>query len=203
MRISYALTVYNEHIELDELLTLLENCKDSEDEIIVQCDKGNTTEQVYKVLDKHNQKYIEYPLNNNFSKYKNNLKENCNGDWIFQIDADELPNKKLLKYIKKIIKANPRADLLSVPRVNTVEGLRKEHIDKWGWNINSEGWVNWPDYQNRIILNNSEIKWVNKVHEKITGYRKSVVLPKDKRWCLFHFKEIIKQEQQNNYYDSL
>lgn len=203
MRISYALTVYNEHIELDELLTLLENCKDSEDEIIVQCDKGNTTEQVYKVLDKHNQKYIEYPLNNNFSKYKNNLKENCNGDWIFQIDADELPNKKLLKYIKKIIKANPRADLLSVPRVNTVEGLRKEHIDKWGWNINSEGWINWPDYQNRIILNNSEIKWVNKVHEKIAGYRKSVVLPKDKRWCLFHFKEIIKQEQQNNYYDSL
>ena len=54
-----------------------------------------------------------------------------------------------------------------VPRVNTVDGLTQEHINKWRWNVNKKGWVNWPDYQTRIIQNSPKIKWQNKVHEQI------------------------------------
>ena len=96
MQISYAIPVCNEHVELEKLLSFLHEHIDENDEIIVQCDKGNTIPEVYKVLDSLNQPYIEFPLKGHFSNFKNNLKEHCTGDWIFQIDADELPHEFLI-----------------------------------------------------------------------------------------------------------
>ena len=173
MKISYAIPVCNEHIELEKLLSFLIKYIDENDEIVVQCDKGNTTPEVYKVLDsfkapvglKDPLNVIEFPLKGHFSNFKNNLKEHCTGDWIFQIDADELPHESLIKNIKELLKLNTTTEMLLVPRVNTVEGLTQEHINKWRWNVNEKGWVNWPDYQTRIIQNSPKIKWQNKVHE--------------------------------------
>jgi len=157
MKISYAIPVCNEHVELEKLLSFLVKHIDENDEIVVQCDRGNTTPEVYKVLDSLNQSYIEFPLNGHFSNFKNNLKEHCTGDWIFQIDADELPHELLITNLKKLLKLNPTTEMLLVPRINTVEGLTQEHINKWRWNVNEKGWVNWPDYQTRIIQNSPKI----------------------------------------------
>jgi len=211
MQISYAIPVCNEHIELEKLLSFLVKNIDENDEIVVQCDQGNTTPEVYKVLDsfkapvglKDPLKIIEFPLKGHFSNFKNNLKENCTGDWIFQIDADELPTHYLIKNIKEILKHNPTIELFLVPRVNTVKGLTKEHINKWRWNVNENGWVNWPDYQTRIIQNGPKIKWQNKVHEQIVGISTKGVLPMEEEWCLYHPKNIARQEAQNNFYNSL
>ena len=211
MRISYAIPVCNEYIELEKLLSFLIKYIDENDEIIVQCDQGNTTPEVYKVLDsfkapvelKDPLKVIEFPLNGHFSNFKNNLKENCLGDWIFQIDADELPHESLITNLKELLKLNTNTEMLLVPRVNTVEGLTQEHINKWRWNINEKGWVNWPDYQTRIIQNNKKIKWQNKVHEQIIGISTQGALPMEEEWCLYHPKNIKKQEMQNNFYNSL
>ena len=134
MKISYAIPVCNEHIELEKLLDFLENHIQVEDEVVVQCDKGNTTPEVYKVLnswgslpEKLHQggplKAIEFSLNGHFSNFKNNLKEQCIGDWIFQIDADELPHASLITNLKELLKLNTNTEMLLVPRVNTVEGL--------------------------------------------------------------------------------
>jgi hypothetical protein len=90
-----------------------------------------------------------------------------------------------------------------VPRVNTVEGLTQEHINKWRWNVNEKGWVNWPDYQTRIIQNSQKIKWQNKVHEQIIGISTKGALPMEEEWCLYHPKTIGRQEVQNQFYDSL
>jgi hypothetical protein len=38
------------------------------------------------------------------------------------------------------------AIMFRVPRVNTVEGITQQHIQQWRWNVNENGWVNWPDY---------------------------------------------------------
>ena len=211
MQISYAIPVCNEHVELERLLSFLVKHIDENDEIIVQCDKGNTTSEVYKVLDsfkapvglKDPLKVIEFPLNGHFSNFKNNLKENCLGDWIFQIDADELPHESLITNLKELLKLNTNTEMLLVPRVNTVEGLTQEHINKWRWNINEKGWVNWPDYQTRIIQNSPKIKWQNKVHEQIVGISTKGALPMEEEWCLYHPKNIKKQEIQNNFYESL
>ena len=211
MRISYAIPVCNEHIELKKLLSFLIKHIDENDEIIVQCDKGNTTPEVYKVLDsfkapvglKDPLKVIEFPLNRDFSSFKNNLKKNCTGDWIFQIDADELPHESLITNLKELLKLNTNTEMLLVPRVNTVEGLTEGHIQKWRWNVNDKGWVNWPDYQYRIWKNKPEIKWKNKVHEVLDGYDTYAALPSEENFVLYHPKTIKKQEKQNNYYESL
>ena len=208
MKISYAIPVYNEHIELEKLLLFLTSHIDEEDEIVVQYDQGNTTPEVYKVLDtfknlKDPLKVIEFPLKGHFSNFKNNLKEHCTGDWIFQIDADELPHESLITNLKELLKLNTNTEMLLVPRVNTVEGLTEEHINQWRWNINEKGWVNWPDYQTRIIQNSQKIKWQNKVHEQIIGISTKGALPMEEEWCLYHPKTIKKQEAQNNFYNSL
>ena len=203
MKISYAIPVCNEHVELEKLLSFLLEHIDENDEIVVQCDKGNTTDKVYQVLQHPRFKVIEFPLNGHFSNFKNNLKEHCTGDWIFQIDADELPHESLITNLKELLKLNPTTEMFMVPRVNTVEGLTQEHINKWRWNVNEKGWVNWPDYQTRIIQNSPKIKWQNKVHEQIVGISTRGVLPTEEEWCLYHPKTIGRQETQNRFYDSL
>jgi glycosyltransferase involved in cell wall biosynthesis len=205
MIISYAIPVCIEHLEIDKLLTQLTKFKRSEDEIVVQCDQGNTTQEVYTVLRKYEGqiKVIEFPLNANFASFKNNLKQNCSGDWIYQIDADELLDNDFIQSIHLLLQENPTVDLFLVPRINTVDGLTQNHIQKWGWNINDKGWVNFPDYQTRILQNSPEINWNNKVHEVIIGYKNYTLLPTDEMYCIKHHKSIEKQERQNNYYDTI
>jgi len=207
MKISYAIPVCNEHAELEKLLLFLVKYIGENDEIIVQCDQGNTTPEVYKVLYDlqhiHQLNITEFPLKGHFSNFKNNLKESCSGDWIFQIDADELPHESLITNLKALLEVNPTTEMFLVPRVNTVEGLTQEHVNKWRWNVNEKGWVNWPDYQTRIIQNNPKIKWQNKVHEQIVGISTKGALPIEEEWCLYHPKTIGRQEHQNNFYSTL
>jgi hypothetical protein len=204
MNISYAIPVCIEHIELEKLLKFLTSHIDKDDEIVVQCDQGNTTHEVHRVLgDFPTVKIIEFPLKGDFASFKNNLKEHCTKEWIFQIDADELPTYHLIKNLKELLRLNPTTELFLVPRVNTVKGLTQEHINKWRWNINEKGWVNWPDYQTRIIQNHPKIAWASKVHEVITGISTKGALPTEEEWCLYHHKHIDKQEHQNKFYDTL
>jgi glycosyltransferase involved in cell wall biosynthesis len=125
MTISYAIPVCNEHKEIDRLLELLVKNKRNEDEIIVQCDQGNTTPEVYQVLDKYasNIKKVEFPLKGNFAAFKNNLKQNCIGSWIFQIDADEYLSESFIQNLHTVLQSNPMIQVFLVPRINTVDGL--------------------------------------------------------------------------------
>ena len=204
MKISYAIPVCNEYKEIKYLLEYLTKYKREQDEIVVQCDQGNTTPEVYDVLKQYpNIKIIEFALNKDFSAFKNNLKDNCSGDYIFQIDADEYPEEYLMDTIEWIIKENPKTDIFWVPRINTVRGLTQEHIDKWGWRVDSDKRVNFPDYQCRILKNVKRIKWKNKVHEILTGHKTESQLPANKEFCIHHLKDIKRQEQQNEFYGTL
>ena len=110
--------------------------------------KGNTTPSVYQVLkqfsDYKQLKVVEFPLNKDFASFKNNLKDACSGDYIFQIDADEYPDDYLMSMVEPTIKMNDNVDVFWVPRINKVNGLTQEHIDKWRWNVDSKGRVNFP-----------------------------------------------------------
>ena len=205
MKISYAIPVCNEWMQLEYLLSYLFKHKREQDEIVVQCDKGNTTPSVYQVLEEYKDKIqiIEFPLNGDFASFKNNLKNNCSGDYIFQIDADEYPEEYLMSTIEWLIKNNPGTDVFWVPRINTVEGLTQEHIDKWGWRVDNKGRVNFPDYQCRILKNVKRIKWKNKVHETLTGHKTESQLPANKEFCIYHPKDIKRQEKQNEFYSTI
>jgi len=206
MKISYAITVHNELEELTKLLDFLNNNIREEDEIVVQYDEGGVTQEVLEYLDiikkMHEITVIGFPLNKDFASYKNNLKENCTGDYIFQIDADEIPHEVMIEYLPEVLESNP-VDIIFVPRVNTVEGLTQSHIDKWRWNVNEKGWVNWPDYQTRIYRNTEDVTWMNKVHEKITGYDTFSNFPAEEHWSLYHPKQIDRQEKQNQFYETI
>jgi len=208
--ISYAITVCNEHKELERLGKILLPFLREEDELVIQADEKNTTVEVQRVMKQlansgnnvySNVKLTFYPLNKDFSAYKNNLKRCCTKDYIFQIDADEYPSEELLTALPEILELNPSVELYAVPRINTVEGLTQEHILKWRWYVNENGWVNYPDYQTRILKNTSEIGWVNKVHERIVGAREASYLPEG--YDLIHPKTIERQEKQNELYSTL
>ena len=203
--ISYAIPVCNEHVELDRLLTQLTQQKRDIDEIVVQCDQGNTTLEVYQVLDKFASqvKIVSFPLKGNFAAFKNNLKNNCTRAWIFQIDADEYLHEDFIKALPEILQENPQVDLFLLPRINTVEGLTEEHIKRWGWRVDEKGWINFPDYQTRILQNSPKINWASKVHEVLTGHNSYAMLPLEEEFCLVHPKSIDRQTRQNNYYDTL
>ena len=204
MKISYAIPVCNEYKEIEYLLEYLNKHKREQDEVVVQCDQGNTTPEVYSVLEKYpNIKIIEFTLNRDFAAFKNNLKDNCSGDYIFQIDADEYPEEYLMDTIEWVISNNPKTDIFWVPRINKVEGLTKEHINKWRWNVDQDGRVNFPDYQCRILKNVKRIKWKNKVHEVLTGHKTESYLPANNEFCIHHLKTIERQEYQNEFYNTL
>jgi len=150
-----------------------------------------------------NIRVISFPLNKDFASFKNNLKNNANGIFIFQIDADEMPSEFLVENIHTFLDYNKDVDLFFVPRINTVNGLTDEHIKKWGWKVNEKGWVNFPDYQTRIYRRTSEIEWSGKVHERIAGYNTLSILPQEEIYCLYHHKQIERQEKQNALYDTI
>jgi len=208
MKISYAITVCNEFVEIQRLVNFLRKNKRQQDEIVVLYDQKNGDEEVAKWLTKQS-KYPNFQFwrgldfNGHFANWKNQLTNYCTGDYIFQIDADETPDKSLIDNLPLILEANPDNEVYLVPRINTVEGLTQEHINKWGWNVNEKDWVNWPDYQWRIWKNKPEIKWVNKVHEKLEGFKTYAALPAEEGVALYHPKDIKRQEKQNAYYDTL
>ena len=108
-----------------------------------------------------------------------------------------------MNHIDWFIDNNPEVDIFWVPRINKVEGLTQAHIDKWGWNVDPKGRVNFPDYQCRILRNIKEIKWENKVHEVLKGHKTESHLPANNEFCIHHPKTIERQEKQNEFYNTL
>ena len=251
-KITYGITVCNEGWQLKQLLYKLFPYLQTGDQILIQSDETNVTDDVLNVIDEfqsHYQssdfgfKHITTPLNRDFGRFKNILKFHATGDWIFQIDADEYPTESLLTSLLYLLKENNHADVILVPRINTVTGITQTYVDKWGWrhqvidhpllkvsaiidemskeykdflNKNNaiyntedgvvyyhEPVINFPDYQWRLYKNKPNIKWVNKVHERLEGFEFYATLPADISWCLMHEKDIHRQINQNDFYDGI
>jgi glycosyltransferase involved in cell wall biosynthesis len=205
--ISYAVTVCNEIDELAQLLNFLQLHIREEDEIVIQYDEASVTKEVADYLNlinvmHSNHKVVGFSLNNDFASFKNNLKSHCSKDYIFQIDADEIPHEYLIEILGEVLDSN-NVDIVFVPRINTVEGLTQSHIQQWGWNVNETQWVNFPDYQTRIYKNTDDVTWMGKVHERITGYNTFSNFPAEEQFCLYHHKQIERQEKQNSFYETI
>ena len=206
MKLSYSIPVCNELSEIKRLIPFLLQTKQPDDEVVVLFDSTNGSDEVKDYLmsasERGEFKWNNYPFDGHFGNMKNHLTSLCSGDYIFQIDADEIPNEALMLNIHAILEEN-EVDVVLVPRVNTVEGLTDEHIKKWGWNVDENGWVNFPDFQWRLYKNKKSIQWQNKVHETLIGYNTISNLPSIEELSLYHPKTIDRQVKQNNYYDTL
>ena len=199
--VSFAITAHNEYTELDRLLKQLESIIRIDDEVIIQLDT-KATDKVKSIVDKYDFQSITFGLNGDFASFKNNLKKHCIKDWVFFIDADEYLSDGLKDNIYEVLNMNKGlVDVIALPRINTVEGLTRNHIDKWRWFVDDNGWVNYPDYQTRICINKPEINWVNKVHERLSGWKTIANLPYE--YDLVHPKTIERQEKQNEFYGTI
>tara|TARA_Y100001938_G_scaffold63247_1_gene88048 strand:+ start:613 stop:1233 length:621 start_codon:yes stop_codon:yes gene_type:complete len=206
MKLSYSILTHNETESLLDLINFIMDHKDEEDEIVI-LDDYSDNERTKEILDSavsiYEIKFEQRHLHKDYAGQKNYLTGMCKGQYIINIDADEIPHKQLIKNIKPILEANPSIDLYWVPRVNTVEGITQEHIDKWRWQVNEKGWVNFPDYQGRIWRNRQNIRWEKPVHEVLTGYKEHTFLPAEEEFCFYHPKDIGRQEKQNEFYEGI
>ena len=219
MKISYGITVYNEHKELDDLLHHLSKHIREEDEVVVTQDISMVGTGVFepefhaleKILEKYEYhdffkprqlKVTTFEFKKDFSKLKNFAKDQCSGDFIFSIDADEIPNEILLEQLPQILEIND-VELVWIPRINLVKGITDWHMKHWGWKATEQGWINFPDYQARVFKNVEHIKWVGKVHEIIQGAKTYSHLPPQEELTLKHEKKIARQEMQNKLYEDI
>ena len=200
LSVCYAITVCDEDDELRNLLDAIIPYKSERDEILIQGDKGNTTEEVLRVIEEYKayiKKYIEYPLNHNFGAFKSNLKNFTKCDYIFQLDADEIPSPFLMKHLHNILFDNPY-DLIRLARINVMINDEEPFLlwktyDKHGkWQT-----LNYPDYQRRIYKNAPSIYWIHNIHERLVGYKTVAYLPPKTKYSLLHCKHWQKQIERD------
>lgn len=206
MKISYAITVCNELTEIKKLVPFILEYKKPEDEIVILYDENNGDSRVLDFLLPYNklpnvQTWRSFDFDKNFADWKNLLNSYCKGNYIYQIDADEMISQYMIENLHNILEINPKVDLYFVPRINTVSDITEEDIQKWGWKLNEKGWVNFPDFQGRIYRKN--MGWYGKVHERIIGGNVFSSLPLDEEYCILHHKDIERQRNQNKFYSSL
>ena len=176
MNVSYAITVCNERKEIENLIGFLIQNKHPLDEIVVLFDTTNGTKEVETYLD---------VISAHISLHKHPFISHF-ANW------------------KNLLNSFCSKDYIF--QIDADEGLTNDHIKKWGWNVDDMSRVNWPDYQWRLYKNHPTIKWINKVHEVLDGFKTYSALPSDMESGLLflnHPKSIERQEKQNEYYNTL
>jgi len=222
MKISYLVTVKNETDTLKKLLHRLDQSIWSPpiyderaicDEIII-LDDFSINKETHDLIDYFvkpvNRQIIQHHLNNDYGSHKNFGIEKCKGNFIFQIDGDELPSESLLgENLHAIIGTNSDIEAFAVPRINDFKGVTEEHAKQWGWRLTESPTykrpiVNWPDYQFRIFRKDyPRISFTRRLHEKIEGYSTFATLPPSEEYALYHDKTIEKQVETNIKYNQL
>jgi glycosyltransferase involved in cell wall biosynthesis len=144
MKISFAICTHNEghYVQalLDSLLGFIQD-QDFHTYEIVIVDDWSTDKLTLEVLESCKGypfvKSVFHALDNDFAAHKNFMNEQCTGDWILNLDADETIPWGFLDIMPLILEANPLVDAYWLPRVNTVDGLTLRHVQKWQWVIST------------------------------------------------------------------
>lgn len=203
MKISYAILTHNEGKYIDKLLTLLTTYKRNIDEIVIVDDYSDDEKTKFILNNFKDLITLDYRTFDGDHTQKNYLNSKCTGDYILQLDADELVAPEFIEMLPELLEDNSETDLFIMPRINTVEGLTQEYIQKWRWNVNEKGWVNFPDWQMRLYRNCDWVKWDGLLHSKIEGHKTYVFLPAKELFCILHPKQLDRQIDQNNLYDKI
>lgn len=137
--ISYLITCKNEGSQIESLLHRLFKYKDGNECIILDdySDDASTIEILNNTVSSGAGFFQlhRHALENNYSAHKNYGKSLCKGQYIFQIDADEVPSEFLLENIKDILTLNSDIDLFWIPRINNFRGVTDIEAKKWGWQL--------------------------------------------------------------------
>jgi hypothetical protein len=171
--------------------------KDAEDNVIVVVDSLHTTDKVARVIDHFKDLITVYERP--FDTFIKNAQfhiEKATGDYVFSIDADEMPQEALIRNFKKVL-TDTGADVVWIPRINIHPGGTQEFFQEYKFHVNENSWINWPDYQGRLFKKNNKITWgYDEIHPKLVGSEKSVQLQANPQIALWHIKSIEKQNSR-------
>ena len=198
MNITFLILAHGEISALD-LIDYLNRHRDTDSEIVVLNDP--TIPQYENELKIRGAIVVNHKLEHSYSEHRNFALPHCNGDWIFALDADEIPQKYLLCNLKPILE-QAQADVLWLPRLNIFQGVTPKDIAQYGWNY-KDGLINWPDYQSRLFKNNRGLVWHGNLHERIlaTEQHTEFKLKDDAAFSIVHRKTIEQQRLSNQRYN--
>jgi len=237
MKISYLVTCSTEEDTLRSLMEHILTHKSNNDEIVPLIDLTNgmlstgilneefkgifdtshisnvkieTGVEEFSYKNTGNYRVYGHDLDNDYGAHKNYGISKCSGDWIMQLDGDEMLSENLCgESLHMLIESNPDVEAYAIPRINAFTGLKPHHATQWGWNLDispkyNRLRVNWPDYQFRLFKNEyPRIQFKRKLHEKIEGYRTYSILPATEEYAIDHMKTIERQIQTNVTYNKL
>lgn len=201
MFVSYLVTTHNETDCLDSLLFKLMSFKKDNHEVVLLDDYSDNPTTI-SIIEKYKSSvnFQQKKLQNDYGAHKNYGISLCKGEWIFQIDADELPTDVLLENIDILLQSNAGNEVLWLPRLNYFVGVTQTDIQMWGWNYH-DGMINFPDYQSRLFKNLPHIRYERRLHEKVEGYTSYAFIPAQKDVALIHNKTMEKQRETNMKYN--
>lgn len=202
MFLSYLVTCHNESDSLHDLLVkLYESLKPTHEVVII--DDYSDSPVTLSILEEYQKKervvIQKHKLDNHYGAHKNFGIEQCKGDWIFQLDADELPTDTLINNIDVILENNSHNEVLWLPRLNYFVGVTQKDVDDWGWKL-YDGLINFPDFQSRLFRNLPYIRYHRRLHEKVEGQKTYAFIPPQKDIAIIHNKTIEKQRENNQNY---
>jgi len=149
-KISVAIATFNEEKNLSRCL---DSVKDWIDEIVIV--DGGSTDRTVEIAKRYGARVI---ITNNppiFHINKQKAIDACSGDWILQLDADEVVSKSLKHEIIKSLKQKNRADGFWIPRKNFFLG---RWLKKGG---------QYPDYVIRFFRRGKAYLPCKSVHEQM------------------------------------
>lgn len=150
-RISVVLAVYNEE---KNLRSCLKSAKDLAWEIVIV--DGGSTDKTLEIAKEFGAKIIQTNNPQNFHINKNKAIEAAKGDWILQLDADEVISDKLAQEIKEITSLKTDINGYWIPRSNFFLG---RFLKKGG---------QYPDYTLRLYRRGKGKLPAKDVHEQAT-----------------------------------
>ncbi len=207
MKISYQILCKNEDESLKELLDLLLEYKQEQDEINVCRDSTGTNPATLEIVKEYEGKinYYEREIKHTIHEQKNWLAGKATGDFLMYLDADELLEPLFLKNLPSMVEHNKEVDIYFFPRINTVEGLTEEYKASRNWRTNQHGWINYPDWQDRLFRHKVGIKYHEIPHGRLTSKgRKYAMLPHVATtvYAIKHHKTFEKQVSDNTWHDN-
>ena len=174
MKLSVVLAVYNEAKNLDACLEAVKNLAS---EIVIA--DGGSRDNTVDIARKYKAKIIR---TNNFPIFhinKNMAIDKAVGDWILQLDADEIVEKELAIEIKQVTKSNSDINGYWIPRKNLFLGT---FLKKGG---------QYPDYTLRLYKRGKGRLPGKSVHEQAVvegkvGYlRNDLLHMRDKKFSIY------------------
>ena len=98
------------------------------------------------------------PLGRDFSAQRNAMLSACSGDWVLYLDADERLSAEAWASLP-LLCADPVVAGWHFPRVTPYPTQDKALV----------GFGLWPDVQLRLFRRSEELRFINPVHERLTG----------------------------------